>query len=65
MLEIPGMAITIGPTRLSFPNRRLVALDAPTEDGQLFHGSLGRDVYRLHDQLTINYRTMRVALGGP
>jgi hypothetical protein len=65
MLEVPRLGVEVDGDRLDFPTRRLVLLDATTDDHRLFHGSLGRDVYRLRERLTINYTAMRVALGAP
>ncbi len=65
MLEVPRIGVSVGRDRLDFPTRRLVLLDATTADHRLFHGSLGRDVYRLRERLTISYTRMRVALGAP
>lgn len=65
MLEVPHLSVDVGRDRLDFPSRRLVLLDATTDDHHLFHGSLGRDVYRLRERLTISYTAMRVVLGAP
>jgi hypothetical protein len=65
MLEVPGIAVDVGPARVAFPNRRLVLLDATTDDHRVFHGSLGRDLYQFRERLTISYTAMRMAVGPP
>lgn len=63
MLEVPGMTIDLGDARLALPGRRLVLLESTTDDHRLFHGSLGQDIYRLRERLTISYTAMQVAIG--
>lgn len=57
------MAIDLGDARVALPGRRLVLLEATTDDHRMFHGSLGQDVYRLRERLTISYTAMQVAIG--
>lgn len=62
MLEVPGMAIDLAGQRLAFADRRLVALEPANDASLLFHGALGRDVYRVRERLILSYASMRVAI---
>lgn len=51
-----------GLSAIAVAGRRVVLTEPTGDDSRSFHGWLGRDLYRICDSLTIDYRRMNIAL---